>query len=224
VLFVAFDLEERGLWGSRWFAANSPWPLEDVRAFLTADMIGRSLGNLAEDYVFIMGTEHAPTLRSIIDNCSSENTLNVGLLGADLIGTRSDYGPFRDQRVPFLFFSTGEHPDYHQPSDTPDRVNYEKLAQVSRLILRITRRLAEVPEGPAWVEEPVADLVEVRVVHDILDSLLAQDGQGAVTGIKRTFVANAHSTMGKIIERGTITKGERAWLAKVSLMLLATVF
>lgn len=224
VLFVAFDLEERGLWGSRWFAANCPWPLEKTRVFLTADMIGRSLGNMAEDYVFVMGTEHSPSLRATIADCATEKELDVGLLGADLIGTRSDYGPFRDLRVPFLFFSTGEHPDYHQPTDTPDRVNYEKLARVSRLILRITRHIANLPQRPAWIEQPVPDLEEVKVVHDILDQLLAQDGENAVTGLQRTFVANAHTTMGKILARGTITKGERAWLARVSLVLLATVF
>jgi hypothetical protein len=224
VLFVAFDLEERGLWGSRWFAARSPWPLDKVRVFLTADMIGRSLGNMAEDFVFVMGSEHAPSLRSTIAESAGEKELQVGLLGADLIGTRSDYGPFRDRRVPFLFFSTGEHPDYHQPSDTADRVNYEKLARVSRMILRITAQVADEPQAPQWVEQAVPDLEEVKVVHSICGQLLDLEGDEAPSGWRRTFVTNAHTTMGKILDRGTITKGERAWLARVSLVLLATVF
>ena len=224
VLFVAFDLEERGLWGSRWFAAHSPWPLGKVRVFLTADMIGRSLGNMAEDHVFVMGSEHAPSLRSTIAASAVEKELEVGLLGVDLIGTRSDYGPFRDRRVPFLFFSTGEHPDYHRPSDTPDRLDYEKLARVSRLIHRFVEQIADLPTGPEWVDEVAPDLEEVKVVHSICGQLLALEGEQAPTGLRRIFVTNAHTTMGKILERGKITKGERVWLARVSLLLLATVF
>ena len=73
--------------------------------------------------------------------------LKVGRLGADIIGTRSDYGPFRDRRVPFLFFSTGQHPDYHSPRDLPDRLDYEKLRRISVWIAALTDRLVNDDDG-----------------------------------------------------------------------------
>jgi len=74
-----------------------------------------------------LGSETSPRLRKVVEEMKPEKGLTVGRLGADLIGTRSDYGPFRDRKVPFLFFSTGQHPDYHKPSDTPDKIDYEKV-------------------------------------------------------------------------------------------------
>ena len=70
VMFVGFDLEEIGLWGSRYFVEHPPVPLERVALFVTADMIGRSLGGVCDPYVFVMGTEHAPGLRPWIERAA----------------------------------------------------------------------------------------------------------------------------------------------------------
>ncbi|HUQ68074.1 MAG TPA: M28 family peptidase, partial [Planctomycetaceae bacterium] len=150
VVFVGFDLEERMLWGSRWFAAHPPWPLEQVKLFLTADMIGRSLGDLPLPAVFVLGSEHAPQLKSALDRVGHPEGLEIARLGIDLVGTRSDYGPFRDRKVPFLFFSTGEHPDYHTPRDVPAKVDYEKAARVSGLAWQLVNDVANTAEPPVW--------------------------------------------------------------------------
>jgi len=60
VMFVGFDLEEVGLWGSRYFVEHSPIPLDRVSLFITADMIGRSLGGVCDSTVFVLGSEHEP--------------------------------------------------------------------------------------------------------------------------------------------------------------------
>src|SRR5262245_64816694 len=98
---------------------------------MTADMIGRSMANVMDEYVFCLGSESAPRLRQLVEEVKPGGGLKVGRLGADLVGTRSDYGPFRDRRVPFLFFSTGQHPDYHRPSDLPEKLNYQQLRTIS---------------------------------------------------------------------------------------------
>ena len=119
-MFIGFDLEEVGLFGSRYFVAHPPVPLEQVVLFVTADMIGRSLAGVCEIHVFVMGTEHAPGLRPWIDEAARDRPLTVGLLGSDLLVlNRSDYGPFRSRQIPFLFFTTGENPRYHSPDDRP---------------------------------------------------------------------------------------------------------
>jgi Zn-dependent M28 family amino/carboxypeptidase len=142
VAFVAFDLEEGGLVGSTHFVNHPPVPIRQVRAFLVADMLGRSMGNVMDEYVFVLGSETSPRLRKVVEEMKPEKGLAVGRLGADLIDTRSDYGPFRDRKVPFLFFSSGQHPDYHKPTDTPDKIDYEKVRRISCLMRDTLKRLA----------------------------------------------------------------------------------
>ena len=123
---------------------HPPWPLEQIKLFITADMIGRSLGDLPLPTVFVMGSEHARGLKDALMQTRLPPGLELSPLGADLVGTRSDYGPFRDRKIPFLFFSTGEHPDYHTPQDVPEKVDFTKAAAISSVILwRLCRHVAD---------------------------------------------------------------------------------
>src|SRR2546423_747937 len=128
----------------------SPPPLDakKLKACLTADMLGRSMANVMDEYVFALGSENSARLRRLLEEVEPADGLKVGRLGADLVGTRSDYGPFRDRRVPFLFFSTGQHPDYHRPTDLPERIDYAKLRDISLWIADLTRRLADDAVAP----------------------------------------------------------------------------
>ena len=157
-MFLGFDLEEIGLYGSRYFVEHPPVPLDRVALFLTADMIGRALGGVCEPYVFVMGTEHSPGLRPWIERAARDRPITVGLLGTDLLMlNRSDYGPFRARKVPFLFFSTGENPRYHTPLDTPETLDYPKLEAISRVILGVVRQAADaeaVPEVDPGARQP----------------------------------------------------------------------
>ncbi len=63
LMFIGFDLEEIGLFGSRYFVAHPPVRLQQVVLFITADMIGRSMAGVCDDLVFVLGTENAPGLR-----------------------------------------------------------------------------------------------------------------------------------------------------------------
>src|SRR5439155_76541 len=156
ILFVAFDQEEAGLQGSTHFATHPPRDIEKLKAFLTADMLGRSMANVMDEYVFALGSETSPHLRKLVEAVKPPDGLKIGRLGADLVGTRSDYGPFRDRQVPFLFFSTGTHPDYHRPTDLPDRLDYAKLAKISRWIHALTERLAD-DAAPSWEPQTAPD-------------------------------------------------------------------
>ena len=99
VMFVGFDLEEIGLFGSRYFVEHPPVPLGRVKLFLTADMIGRSLGGVCGAHAFVMGTEHSPGLRPWIEESAAGEPVTLGTLGTDLLVlNRSDYGPFRARR------------------------------------------------------------------------------------------------------------------------------
>ena len=224
VVFVAFDLEERLLWGSRWFAAHPPWPIERVKLFITADMIGRSLGDLPLATVFILGSEHAAELKSALDLVGTPLKLDACRLGTDLIGTRSDYGPFRDREIPYLFFSTGEHPDYHTPRDTPDKIDYEKAARIASLVLKLTQHVADAEQAPVWREALSGDLDEPRALHRITTLLLESEQQRPLTSTQKFMVTNVHNRTRQILKADKMSSDDRTWLIRMSQLLMLSVF
>jgi hypothetical protein len=229
IVFVAFDLEEQGLQGSAWFAAHPPRPFAKLKAFLTADLIGRSMGNVMDETVYALGSESSGDLRKLITEVKPEKELVVNRLGADLVGAerffaRSDYGPFRDRKVPYLFITTGVHPDYHKPTDLPDRVDYEKLARVSRWIRDLTERLADADPVPAWDPQTAPDLDEARAVLALLNRALEKPETVRMSVEQRAGVQSARDRLADIVGRGTETAEERAWLVQTGRQMLLTVF
>jgi hypothetical protein len=225
IMFVAFDLEEAGLQGSTHFATEPPRDFGQLKAFLTADMLGRSMANVMDEYVYVMGSETAPQLRKLVEDVKPADGLKIGRLGADLVGTRSDYGAFRDRRVPFLFFSTGQHPDYHRPTDTPDRLNYEKLRKISLWIADVTGRLANDDTAPRWDEEPpLLDIEEARSILALLTRALDRPQIAGLTGEKIDLIRGIRDRVKGIVERGKVTAAERTWLVWTARRLLMTVF
>ncbi len=225
VAFIAFDLEEELLWGSRWFASHPPWPIEQVKLFITADMIGRSLGDLPLPMVFCLGSEYATESGLMLDAVGSPEGLEVARLGVDLIGVRSDYGPFWDREIPFLFFSTGEHPDYHSPRDTADRIKYDQLSQISSLIVNVAAHAADADQSPVWTNDVQVDVSEARTINLITTHLMEADerGDGDLGDVQRVFVSQLKAKTAYIVERGTISDTERTWLIHACQLLLFSV-
>jgi len=224
VMFVGFDLEERLLWGSRWFVAHPPVPLENIKCLLVADMIGRSLAGLDLNSVFVMGSEYSPQLRTVLNETETPETLHVARLGVDLIGVRSDYGPFWNEEIPFLFFSTGEHPDYHKPTDTADKIRYPQVRMVIRLVYDLAEQLADAEEAPAWSNDVEPSIEEVRAVRTIAIRLLENQSVANPLGASQLLLLGHIKTQtAQILNRGTMTSGERTWLIRVSQLLLFSV-
>ncbi|MBA3315517.1 MAG: M20/M25/M40 family metallo-hydrolase [Planctomycetota bacterium] len=224
IAFVAFDLEERMLFGSQWFAAHLPWPEKNVKLFTTADMIGRSLGNLDLPAVFVLGSEYAPHLKNVLDDVGEPEGLEVARLGIDLIGTRSDYGPFRDRKIPFLFFSTGQSDVYHTPRDVPETIDYEKLARVTGLVDRIVVAAANDGVAPEWTDELQPNLDEARTLNRIATRLLDEAENRRLGALQLLTIGQAKSRTQGILDRGTMTADERSWLVRLSQVMLISVF
>ena len=230
LVFLSCDLEEKLLWGSRRFVAHPPWPIQQVKLFITAEMIGRTLGDLPMKTIFVLGAERGEGLRNTVNDVALPPELEVAHLGIDIVGTRSDYGPFQSENVPFLFFSGGEHPDYHTPRDTANRVDYMRVAQVSNLIASVCRTVADAQTPPAWIEKPRHGLDEVRALHGITELLLSSDNAGQdagrprLTQVQRFAVTNMHQRTTQILERGQVLPDERPWLVRSAQVLMLTVF
>ena len=189
-------------------------------------MLGRSMANLMDEYVFVLGSETSPRLRKLLEEVKPPDGLKVGRIGADLIGTRSDYGPFRDRRVPFLFFSTGQHPDYHRTTDLPERLDYAKLARISRWIHDLTRQLADTDQPPAWSDKGlVLDLDEVRTMLTLVTRVLERPkAYPAEAGAAPPGGGDAGPPPGNPEARPRDRWGRRTWLIWTARVMLVTVF
>lgn len=225
VYFLSYDLEEVGLQGSVHFAANPPRDLSKLKSFLVADLLGRSMADVMDEYLFVLGSETSPGLASVVDRAEKIPGLSTGKLGADLVGTRSDYGPFRDRRIPFLFFTTGVHRDYHKPTDLPERINYPKLALNSRYIEAITRQLADSTEPPQWQPDPLGPgLEEVITVRTLFERALAKPNVVKLNETQRKRFEESRDRLSGILDRKVMTPDERTWLITTGRWALATVF
>ncbi|MFN9268361.1 MAG: M28 family peptidase [Planctomycetaceae bacterium] len=230
LVILSCDLEEHLLWGSRWFVAHPPWPLEQVKLFVTSELIGRTLGDLPLPAVFVMGGELSPGLRPLVDRVPHAPELLVRHLGVDLVGVRSDYGPFRGEKVPFLFFSGGEHRDYHRPTDTAEKLDYRRISQITELVHGTLKSVAGEVEPPAFGAQPEHTLDEVQTIEQITGLLLKLDdqarekGRGRLSDQQRFTVSNVHLRTKQMLEQGSVSPSDRAWLIRSTQVLLLTVF
>jgi acetylornithine deacetylase/succinyl-diaminopimelate desuccinylase-like protein len=146
ILFVAFSGEERGLLGSAHYAANAVVPLADTAAMVNLDMVGRLDGNK----IVVHGTGTGTGLDALVDRFVAargfEAAKEPGGFGP------SDHSSFYARKIPVLHLFTGSHSDYHRPTDTAEKINYEGMVRIVRLVADIVRDLATAPERPAYIE------------------------------------------------------------------------
>ena len=224
--FVAFDLEEHRLWGSRWFLAHCPIDQDSIKFCLTADMIGRSLGGLDLPTVFVMGSETSAQGSQALDEAHIPKGLELARLGTDIIGIRSDYGPFWLEQIPFLFFSTGEHPDYHQPTDTIEKLDFAKAAKISTVIGEVARTLSDNPDSLTWEVERAPDLSEVQAVNQVAAHLLAADdaGEFELTNVQRFYVSQVKAKSDYMLKHKKYSASERKWLVRATQLMMYSIF
>jgi len=140
ILFAAFDAEERGLQGARAMLAKPPVPRERIGLNMNLDMVSRS----DKREIYIAGTYHYPDLKAPLDEIA--NGARVKVLfghdkpkaiadGLDDWTQQSDHGPFHDAKIPFVYFGVEDHPDYHKPTDTADKINRGFFIDVAETIL-----------------------------------------------------------------------------------------
>ena len=142
VIFVAFDAEEDGLQGARAFVANPPMP-NPIALNVNLDMVSRS----ETRELFAAGPYHYPAFKPVLDGVAARApvTLRMGHDrpedGAHDWTTQSDHGAFHAAGIPFVYFGVQDHPDYHRPTDTADRVDPAFFADAARTILDAVRAL-----------------------------------------------------------------------------------
>ena len=114
------------------------------------DLVGHDIPMpLFRDLVFVTGSESHPELPGILESTPLPKKLRMIATLNRYVGDMSDHGVFREKGVPYLFFSCGRWQHYHMPTDTPDRLNYAKMARLALLSSGILAAVDQAPFTPA---------------------------------------------------------------------------
>ena len=145
ILFLANSGEEKGLWGSEYYSDHPTYPLDHTTVDLNIDMIGRIDPNRKKgdstNYVYVVGDDKLSTDLKPISEAQNKKFTKLELdykfndpADPERIYYRSDHYNFARMGVPIIFYFDGIHKDYHRPSDTPDKINYDIMEKRARLV------------------------------------------------------------------------------------------
>jgi Zn-dependent M28 family amino/carboxypeptidase len=139
-LFVCFSGEELGLYGSKMFVENAPIELSNINVMINMDMIGRLNDSTKKIMIYGVGTSpfFVETIKKI------ESTLQVSTDSSG-IGP-SDQTSFYLKNIPVLHYFTGQHSDYHKPSDDIEKINVNGVALVLTHITTMIEKINDVPK------------------------------------------------------------------------------
>jgi hypothetical protein len=198
IIFITFDAEEEGLLGSKYFVNHPVVSLTSIKAMINLDMVGR-LSEKKPLQVYGNGT--ALELDSIVKVHLKKYTFqpiyHPGGTGP------SDHASFYSKNIPVLFFMTDLHTDYHTPSDTPDKINYQGMEEIASLAFDIVTDIANRPKALTFKEvDSPAETTSARpykVSMGIMPDFASTDN----SGVRVDAV-----TKGRPAEKGGILKGD----------------
>ncbi len=155
IIFLHVTGEEKGLLGSRYYTENPLYPLENTVANLNIDMIGRLDPKRVDkdpNYIYLIGSdklsnelhEVSETVNRTYTNLILDYTFNADN-DPNRFYYRSDHYNFAKNNIPVIFYFNGTHEDYHQPTDTADKINYDILQKRTNLIFHTAWELANMP-------------------------------------------------------------------------------
>lgn len=177
LLFVWHVGEEAGLYGSQWFTDHPTVPRDSIVAQLNMDMVGRGgasdvTGSKKEggkvhggpDYVQLVGSRRLSTqlgdLAEAVDRSEKRPLSFDYTMDANghpqVIYCRSDHYEYARYGIPIIFFTTGGHADYHQVTDEPQYIDYDRMARVAQYVADLATRVANLDQRPV-VDKPKPD-------------------------------------------------------------------
>jgi hypothetical protein len=151
VLFMLVSAEEKGLLGSDYYTQNPVFPLENTVANLNIDMIGRLDQKYQNNpnYVYIIGSDKLSSELHQINEEANQKHTNLTLDytynhpdDPNRFYYRSDHYNFAKNGIPAIFYFNGVHEDYHQPTDTVDKILFDKVEAITRLVFHTAWELA----------------------------------------------------------------------------------
>ncbi len=152
ILFMCVSGEEKGLLGSQYYTDESPvFPLENTIVNLNMDMIGRvddrHEGN--PNYIYVIGADKLSSELNTLHERINEVTVNLEFdytyndeNDPNRFYYRSDHYNFAKNNIPIIFYFNGTHPDYHKPTDTIDKINFDRIKKVADLVFHTAWEIA----------------------------------------------------------------------------------
>ncbi len=145
ILFLHVTGEEKGLYGSKFYTENPVFDLDNTVANLNIDMVGRvdknHEGEDKRNYVYLIGSDRLSTDLHKISEAANERYVKMDLdyryndrNDPNRFYFRSDHYNFAKHNIPIIFYFNGVHDDYHQITDTPDKIEYDLLEKRARLV------------------------------------------------------------------------------------------
>ena len=151
ILFLHLTGEELGKKGSDYYTTYPVFPLENTVANLNIDMIGRvdDLHKNNKNYLYLIGSDRLSKELHYISEKVNNSFCHIDLdyrynaeRESNNYYSRSDHYNFASKGIPVIFYFNGEHEDYHQPTDTPDKIEYNLLEKRTKLIFATTWQIA----------------------------------------------------------------------------------
>jgi hypothetical protein len=159
IIFLTVSGEEKGLWGSAYFADHPPVPVANIVADLNTDMVGRNW----KDTIVAIGKEHSDLGATLNRVGAAHPELRMqpidDIWPQESFYTRSDHYNFARKGVPILFFFNGTHADYHRPSDSVDKIDFEKESRIVKLVFYLGLDVANAADRPKWNPDSYARIV-----------------------------------------------------------------
>jgi len=160
LIFLTVSGEEKGLWGSDYFTSNPPVPVKQIVADINIDMIGRNWA----DTIVAIGKEHSDLGATLERVNAAHPELRMTAIDdrwpEERFYFRSDHYNFARKGVPILFFFNGVHADYHEVSDSPDKINSEKESRILKLLYFLGQDVGNASKRPEWNPESYKEIVE----------------------------------------------------------------
>jgi len=148
--------------------------------------------------LFVQGAESHPALATLVENFSPPKSL--GLIAAlnEYMPDMSDHYAFRQRGVPYLFFSCGQWEHYHQSSDTPDKLNYRKMARITEALITLAEGVATADLAAPVPPRDFTVAMEVAMIKRALGPWLSLTGFNKMKGRRdlSAFAGQLISTMG----------------------------
>ncbi len=146
LVFIAFTGEELGLLGSAKYVKEPVFPLDKTIAMFNMDMVGR----LLENKLIVFGTGTSSRWEKELKELNAERKFELSFKPEGF--GPSDHSSFYGKKIPVLHFFTGNHPDYHRPSDDWDKLNIDGIHRVVDLIQAVVLKTAANPDRPDYLE------------------------------------------------------------------------
>ena len=172
IIFLHVTGEEKGLLGSAYYADNPIYPLANTVTNLNLDMIGRidpTRKGDKREYIYIIGSDHDSQDLHTLSEQTNLETVNIDLDyrynakdDPNRFYYRSDHYNFAKNGIPIIFYFSGTHPDYHLPSDTPDKIEYDLLELRSKLVFYTAWNIANRDKRIAVDPKPEVKKFEVN--------------------------------------------------------------